>query len=65
MPQLVLGVFLIVWFFVFVFFKATFQSPLSLSFQRSSKIFLLCIYLSTANIKTHLKLTEGVSGVLR
>lgn len=52
--------------FFFVFIKATFLPPLSLSFQRSSKIFLLCIHLSTANIKTHLKLTEGsLSGVVR
>lgn len=41
-----------------IIFKGTVLVPFARSFQRSS-MFLLCITLSTADIKIHLKLTEG------
>lgn len=40
-----------------IIIKDTVLVPLSLNFQRS-RMFLLCITLSTADIKIHLKLTE-------
>lgn len=61
MAQLCLtGYFLFYFLFLVVFiiiFKDTVLVPLALNFQRSG-MFLLCITLSTVDIKIHLKLTE-------